>query len=152
MATTRSRPLEFRFAALAMAAIAATIFLWSVPAAAAAGERTETHLNQLIDDAIRAGGPLFNAEERALIERKCGYAPGSGDGFDVNIAFGDFHCNDGRRLDDSESRAMMARAQPRIQRRIDQVMHRPDIRAAIARAAHEASAEALRDLRERRGR
>ena len=141
MSTARRNRLDLRLAALIAAAALAAAIAFSADPAAAADRRGEAQLSQLIHDAIRAGGPLFDAEERAAIERKCGYAPGSWDGFDANISNGVFHCSNGRRLDDAETRAM-----------IDEVMRRPEVRAAIQRVAEEASAEALRELAEQRGR
>lgn len=107
--------------------------------AAAEGER----LGATIDRAIRAQGPFFTAEERAVIERHCGYAPGSWDGFDFNMIGGTLHCENGRRVDHPEVQATMEAAAPRIDRRVRKAMARPDVRAAIARAAATAEAEAL---------
>ena len=151
MATAKQVRFDFRIAALAAAAaLAVALALASSPAAATEGE-AEARLEQLIHEGLREGGPFFEADERAMIERKCGYAPGSWDGFDANISNGVFHCSNGRRLDDGETRAMIARAAPRIERRVDGVMRRPEIRAAISRIAEQAAAEALRELGERRG-
>jgi hypothetical protein len=111
----------------------------------AAGER----LNQVIHRAIHADGPFLVAEERALVERKCGYTAGSWDGNDFSMNNGVLTCTNGRRVDDPEVRAMMARAAPRISRRVEAAMARPDVRAAIEAVAREASEEALSRLGER---
>ena len=141
-----------RFAGLAVAAALAAALALSVQPAHAAEQAAETRLERLIHESLRAGGPLFTAEERAAIERKCGYAPGSWDGFDANIANGVFHCDNGRRLDDRESRALIAAAAPRIERRVSAVMRRPEITAAISEVARAAAEQALREMRERHGR
>ena len=91
-----------------------------------------------------------------LIERKCGYAPGSWDGNNLNMSNGIMTCGNGRRVDDPEVRAMMEVAGGRISRRVNAVMQRPEIRNAIAAVARQASGEALAELdmggRERRRR
>jgi len=119
------------------------------PAATSASPAEDT-LDRTIDRAIRAGGPFFTAPERALIERKCGYAAGQWDGFQANMSDGVFLCSNGRRVDDPEMRAMLRAAEPRIERRVEAVMADPAIEAAIGRVAQEATAEAMRELRARR--
>lgn len=108
--------------------------------AADAGDR----LGAAIERAIKAEGPFFTAEERALVEAKCGYPVGSWDGFEANIRNGAFVCRDGRRVDDAEMRAMLARAEPRIERRVEAAMEREDVQGAIAAVAAEAEREALK--------
>ena len=130
-----------------LAMLAALVLL---PAAAKAAPEEEG-LGRLINREIRADGPFFTADERALVERKCGYAPGQFDGFEANISNGVLTCSNGRRVDDPEVRAMLRAAQPRIERRVREVMRRPVVTAAIERVAHEAAARALREVRARRG-
>jgi hypothetical protein len=96
-------------------------------------------LSQLINRELRAGGPFFTPAERALVERKCGYAAGQWDGFEANISNGVFHCRNGRRVDDPEMRAMLHAASPRISRRVREVMARPAVNAAIDRVARQAT-------------
>lgn len=108
--------------------------------AEAAGDR----LGAAIERAIKGGGPFFTPEERALVEARCGYAPGSWDGFEANIRNGAFVCRDGRRVDDPETRAMLAAAGPRISRRVEAAMEREDVKGAIRAVAEEAEREALR--------
>ncbi len=116
----------------------------------AAGATPESDaLDQLIQRELRAGGSFFTASERALVERKCGYAPGQWDGFDVNISNGVLTCSNGRRVDDPEMRAMLHDAAPRIGRRVREVMARPAVTAAIGRVAREATDRALREVRAR---
>ena len=149
MATARRSRFDFRFAALMLAAALTAALAFSSAPAAAAEDQGEARLDRIIQDALREGGPFFEADERAVIERKCGYAPGSWDGFDVNVSNGIFICNNGRHLDDPEMRAIMARAEPRIQQRVHTVMHRPEIEAAISEVARHAAAEAMRELAQR---
>jgi hypothetical protein len=106
----------------------------------AAGER----LGVAIERALKAEGPFFTAEERAVVERKCGYAAGSWDGFEINIRDGALVCRDGRRVDDAEMRALLAVAEPRIEARVGAAMEREDVRGAIAAVAEEAGREAER--------
>jgi hypothetical protein len=108
----------------------------------AAGDR----LRAVIERAIKAEGPFFTAEERAVIERKCGYAPGSFDGFEGDMSEGGFRCRDGRRVDDPEMRALLAVAVPRIERRVEAAMERADIEGAVKAVAREKEAEMLRIL------
>ena len=110
------------------------------PAAAkAAGDR----LGAAIERAIKGEGPFFTPEERALVEAKCGYARGSWDGFEANTRNGGFVCRDGRRIDDAEMRAMLAVAQPRIERRVRAAMQREDVQGAIRAVAEQAQRQAL---------
>lgn len=106
----------------------------------------EDELSTLIDRNLRAGGSWFTAAERALIERKCGYAPGEWDGFEANLSDGTFICSDGRRVEDPEMRAVLRAAAPRIEARVEAVMARADVAAAIARVAEVAAAKALREV------
>jgi hypothetical protein len=123
-------------------------------AAAAGPERgsAEARLEAVIKRAIHAEGPLLLASERALIERKCGYAPGQWDGNNFNMSNGVLHCSNGRKVDDPEVRAMMDVAGPRIGRRVSAAMARPEVKAAISAVAREASAEAMAELAKERRR
>lgn len=107
----------------------------------------EDALDRIIDRELHAGGSFFTPEERALIERKCGYAPGTWDGFQLNITNHVLICTNGRRVDDAEVRAMLRVAEPRIERRVNEIMSRPAVRAAIERVASAATARAMREVR-----
>lgn len=131
-------------AALALAAAAA-------PAAAPPADGKD-ELSALIDRNLRSGGSWFTSAERALIERKCGYAPGEWDGFQVNMTDGTFICRNGRKVDDPEMRAVLRAAAPRIEARVEAVMARADVSAAIARVAEGAAAEAMLQLESRQPR
>lgn len=109
----------------------------------AAGRDAGDRLGQRIEAAIKAEGPFFTAEERATIERKCGYPAGSFDGFEANINNGRFVCRNGRTVDDAEMRALLAVAEPRIERRVEAVMESADVQGAIRAVAQEAEREAL---------
>ena len=128
--------------------VVAAFFL--LPAAGRAAPE-EDSLGRVINRALRADGPFFTPAERALIERKCGYAPGQYDGFDANISNGIFTCSNGRRVDDPELRAMLRAAEPRIAGRVRAVMARPEVTAAIDRVARVATERALRRVHARRG-
>ena len=119
-----------------------------IPAAATATPESEA-LSRTINRELRAGGSWFTAEERALVERKCGYAPGQWDGFEVNISNNVLTCSNGRRVDDPEVRAMLRAASPRISARVREVMARPAVHAAIDRVARVATERALRRVRAR---
>lgn len=116
----------------------------------AAAETGEARLGGLIRERLRSGGPFFTPDEQVVIERRCGYAPGEWDGFDFQSIDGQLRCTNGRRLDDAEIRAVMARAEPRIISRVEAVMASADIRAAIDEVAREATYRALRNLESRR--
>jgi hypothetical protein len=107
--------------------------------AGAAGDR----LGERIEAAIKADGPFFTAAERAVIERKCGYAPGSFDGYEANIRDGGFVCRGGERVADAEMRALLADAEPRIEARLEKVMESAEVQGAIRAVAREAEREAL---------
>jgi len=103
-------------------------------------------LNKIIQRAIRAEGSFFTAAERAVIERKCGYAPGEWDGHDVSINDDGFDCRNGKRVDDPEMRALLEEAKPRIARRMSGVMERSDVKAAIDRVSENATRKALASI------
>jgi hypothetical protein len=115
----------------------------------AAGPK-DSALRRALDRAMNAGGPLFKPQERALIERKCGYSPGSWSGEDFSMTEDDFVCTNGRRVNDPEVRAMMKVAGPRIGRRVSAAMAQPEVQAAINEVANEAAAQATRQLHGRR--
>ncbi|HEU0098261.1 MAG TPA: hypothetical protein VFQ67_05730 [Allosphingosinicella sp.] len=129
----------------------------SAALAAAAGAVAGTHaeadregeaLSALINRELRSGGSWFTPAERAVIERKCGYAPGEWDGFEANLSNGRFTCRNGRVVaDDPEMRAVLRAAEPRIRARVEAVMARADVTAAIERVARVAAAEALGESR-----
>ena len=118
-------------------------------AAATPEQSAEAVLEHRIQAALRADGPFFTPAERAVIERKCGYRRGEWDGFDSNMMNGQFHCTNGRVVDDPEMRALLRVASPRISARVHAAMSRPDIREAISRVAREATARAMLHERER---
>ena len=105
----------------------------------AAGDR----LGERIEAAIKADGPFFTAAERGVIERKCGYAAGSFDGYEANMQDGVFICRGGKRVNDPEMRALLAAAEPRIERRVEAVMASPEVEGAIRAVAAEAERAAL---------
>jgi hypothetical protein len=113
------------------------------PAAEARAEEAGERLGARIQAALRAEGPFFTAEERSVIERACGYPPGSWDGFEANMSDGVFVCSDGRRVDSPEVRAVMEAAGPRIGRRVSAVMGSPEVRGEIERVSREATRAAL---------
>ncbi|HEX8578869.1 MAG TPA: hypothetical protein VF655_04655 [Allosphingosinicella sp.] len=106
----------------------------------------EDKLGERIEAAIKKDGPFLTAAERAVIERKCGYPAGSFDGFEVSITNGVLTCRDGRRVDDAEMRALLAVAEPRIERRVRSVMESPEVQGAIEAVAENAQREALASI------
>jgi hypothetical protein len=125
----------------------------SQPRPAPAGEEeADRRLDALIESGLRAGGRFFTAAETAVIERKCGYAPGEWDGFQINMVGKVFYCTNGRRVNDPELHAVMRAASPRINARVKAVMSRPDVKAAVAEVAKEAEREALAELAKERRR
>ena len=121
--------------------------------APAAADREGEALSALIDRELRSGGSWFTPAERAVIERKCGYAPGEWDGFEANLSNGRFTCSNGRVVaDDPEMRALFKAVEPRIRARVEAVMARADVTAAIGRVAAVAAAEALREVETERHR
>ena len=107
--------------------------------AQAAGDR----LGARIEAALKADGPYFTPEERATIERKCGYPAGSWDGYEVNVSNGVLTCRGGKRVDDAEMRALLVVAEPRIERRVNAVMESPEVQGAIRAVAEDAERQAL---------
>lgn len=110
----------------------------------------EARLERAIDAAMDEE-PFLTAEEKALIHRKCGYPSGSRESDNLTISNGVLHCSNGRKVDDPEVRAMMAVAGPRIEKRVQAIMARPEIKRAIGMVADEAAAKALRDLERKWG-
>lgn len=116
-------------------------------APAAAGDEIEDagdRLGSLITSRLRAGGPFFTVEEQAVINQACGYAPGEWDGFEANMRNRTLICTNGRRVDSPEVRRVLAAAEPRIERRVEEVMESAEVRGAIARITAEATARASR--------
>ena len=109
-----------------------------------AGRRIE----RIVDAGIRGGGPFFTAEERAVIERACGYDAGSFDGFSANMRNRTFVCSNGRTVDTPEIRAVMAAAGPRIEERVRRTIGSAEFREAVDAVARDATAEAMRAVRE----
>jgi hypothetical protein len=130
-------------AALIPALAAGGLAVAALPAQAEPGDSA---LSSLVQQHLRAGGSWFTAEERTVIERACGYAPGEWDGYELNLSERVLICENGRRVADPEVRRVMRAAAPRISRRVNAVMARDDVRAAINRVAAEASARAMRAL------
>ncbi len=134
--------------------VAATVVVTAVPSAYAhprphphPGLAGHDQLGTVINIAIHEGGPMFTPAEQAVINRKCGYAPGEWDDRNFNINNGVFHCRNGKVVDDAEMRALLEVAQPRISARINAAMARPEVREAIRRTAEEATRRALANLR-----
>jgi hypothetical protein len=116
------------------------------PDAEASAEASGEALGRTIESRLRADGPFFTAEERVVIERACGYAPGEWDGFEVSIDDGELRCTNGRRAEGPEVRAVLAAAEPRITARVGRVMASAEVAGAIARVAEVAAAEATREV------
>lgn len=103
-------------------------------AAAAAGpspaeQAAEAKLDHLIDSAIGSHN-FFTPKERAVIERACGYAPGTWNGVQINMVGDTYFCTNGRQVSSPEVRAVMAQVSPRIDAYVASVMRRPDVVAA----------------------
>ena len=111
-------------------------------------EAAERRLERLVDAGIREGGPFFTAEERAVIERACGYEAGSFDGFSANMRDRTFVCSNGRRVDTPEVRAVMEAAAPRIEERVRRTLGSPEFREAVTAIASNATEQAMRAVRE----
>jgi hypothetical protein len=120
-------------------------------AAMASGSKNESkqQLNLVIQRAIRADGPLFTPAEQAVINAKCGYAPGQWDGYQFSMTGDVLICTNGKRVDDPEVHALMEVAGPRIGRRVSAAMARPEVNEAIARVADEAAHKAMAELARR---
>jgi hypothetical protein len=135
-----------------LAATALALALPAVSAPASVADREGEALSALINRELRSGGSWFTPAEQALIVRKCGYRPGEWDGFEANLMNGRFHCTNGRVVDDAEMRGLIEAAEPRIEARVERVMARADVKAAISRVADAAAAEAMREVEARHGR
>ena len=112
----------------------------------ARAERQGEELGRMIEGRLRADGPFFTPEERVVIERACGYAPGEWDGFEVNTHGNTLTCTNGRRADSAEVRAVMDVAGPRISARVNRIMESAEVQGAINRIVEEATADAMRDV------
>ena len=101
-------------------------------------------LGAVIERRMAARGSFFTAEERAVIERACGYAPGEWDGRQATIHDDTLICTNGRRADGPEVRAVLRAVEPRIEAFVEGVMASPEVTRAMARLTDEATTEALR--------
>jgi hypothetical protein len=134
---------------LALLSALGAVMILASPAPAAPTSGSE-ELSTLINRQLRAGGSWFTPAEQAVIVRKCGYAPGEWDGFEVRLTGGKLHCANGRVVEDEETRGLIRSAEPRINARVRQVMARADVRSAISRVAEAAAAEAMEEMRRSR--
>ena len=132
----------------ALAAALAAGFSNASPALSQDRADASDRLGRTIDRAMEADGPWILPAEQALIERKCGYAPGTRQRDSITMNDGILICADGRRVDDPEVRAMMAVASPRISRRVKAVMDSPGVRDAISAVSDGTVQRALEGLRE----
>jgi hypothetical protein len=133
------------------AAVATALFLslaFTSPGLAQERDDAGERLGRTIERAIEAEGPWLLPAEQALIERKCGYAPGTRNSDSITINDGILICENGRRVDDPEVRAMMATVGPRISRRVQAVMNSQSVRNAISAVADGAVQRALESLRD----
>jgi hypothetical protein len=130
---------------------AALATLPSSPASAQDDESGD-RLGAAIDRAVEADGPWLLPTERSLIERKCGHLPGTREDDSVSFSNGVLVCANGRRVDDPETRAMVAAVGPRISRRVERMMSSPAIRNAIDAVSSDAVRRALSALGEDRPR
>ncbi len=131
---------------LAPLSVLAAVMVLAAPAPASTGSGSE-ELSALINRELRAGGSWFTPAEQAVIVRKCGYAPGEWDGFEIRLTGGKLHCTNGRVVDDAEMHGLIRAAEPRIEARVKGVMARSDVRSAISHVAETAAAEAVREMR-----
>lgn len=136
----------------AAATTVATVDVQPAPPPDHAESAAEQRLEQTVRAAIMTDGPFFNAEERAVVERACGMAPGSWDGTDVSMDDDHFRCSNGREAVDPRLVAMIQRAAPRIAARVQAAMARPEVQAAIDAVARDATEQALREVHEELGR
>lgn len=113
------------------------------PAGAVQGDEG---LGDLVTSRLRADGPLFTSEERAVIDRACGYGSGEWDGFEFNTSNGILRCTNGRRVDSREVRQVIRAAEPRIEARVRRLMASAEVREAIARVTRLATARAMREV------
>ena len=127
-------------------ALAAPVALLGLGTPAGAQPGDDEGLGDLIRQRLRAEGPFFNAEERAVIEQACGYAPGEWDGFELNLSNQVLRCTNGRRVDSPEVRRVIRAAEPRIEARVDRIMESADVRQAISRVTERATARAMRAM------
>ena len=112
----------------------------------ARAEAQGEELGRMIEGRLRADGPFFTDQERAVIERACGYGPGEWDGFDFSASNHVLTCTNGRRVDSPEVRAVLDAAGPRIGERVNRIMNSAEVRRAIDRIVEEATADAMRDV------
>lgn len=103
-------------------------------------------LGPTIKRAIDQGKPFVTGAEYALIRRKCGYGEGEWRGRSINSQDGVLICENGRRVDDPETRALLGRVGERVQRHVEVVMGRPDIWEAISGEAAREAREQMRRL------
>ena len=128
------------------AALAAAVAPGTEARIEARAEQQGEELGRMIEGRLRADGPFFTDQERAVIERACGYAPGEWDGSDFSASNNVLTCENGRRVDSPEVRAVLETAGPRIGARVNRIMNSAEVRGAIDRIVEEATADAMRDV------
>lgn len=94
----------------------------------------------MVAEAAGPEGPMITDAERATIRARCG---GGEDGDSITSRDGVLICKNGRRIDDPEVRAIVARAGERATAHVAAVMGRPEVAAAIRGGALDAARVSL---------
>lgn len=132
------------FSRCAMIAILLTAAPLEWPAASA--QSREDSVSAAVRKAGEKREPIITASDRALIARKCGYASPEAE-HNTNFSKGALVCEDGRRVEDAETRALAARVSKRAREYVEAVMRDPAVRRAIDGTATRAAREALVKVR-----
>jgi len=106
-------------------------------------------VGRVVAEAIEREGPMITDAERATIRAKCG---GGEEGDSITSRDGVLICKNGRRVDDPEVRAIVARVGDRAAAHVASVMARPQVRQALSGEALRAARAALRDASREIGR
>lgn len=116
-----------------------------VPAAARAEEHDR--VGTVVRKAMHEGEPIVTDADRAMIRAKCGL-PAGAEVNNINFNEGALKCQDGRTVKDAETQEMSHRIAQRARAKVDAVMSRPDVRAAMSGETQARAREAMAHARE----
>lgn len=112
--------------------------------ATAAHAQDSDRIGRVIHKAMDEGEPIVTPADHAMIRAKCGYTAEQAERDNTNFNDGALKCSNGRVVKDAETVAMSRRIAARAKAKVDEVMSRPEVRAAISGEAAARANEAVR--------
>lgn len=124
------------------------IALAGAGAAPLAGQNPD-RIGAAVSAAMRDGDPIVTDSDNAMIRAKCGYTADEARQRDVSFNDGALQCSNGRVVKDAQTEEMSRRISARASAKVNAVMARPEVRAAISGEATARAREAVRRVQAR---